>query len=303
MIKRTLTSICMIAATLFFSNAASAQTKEIEHEFSAFNAIEVSNAFEVTLVSGESHSAVLTVDGALAELAKAYVKGKTLYIDLDEKNMSKETKALYKGKNAPVPVLKAVIRVPQISSITIAEDVVLGSAEPINAEKFTLSTSGSAQVKALSVNADKVTISSDKKSSINMTVSSNDIDVNTSGSSSFKLSYDCKDLKMSTSGSSEVSVSGSSKNVSLSTAGSSKLTLAGQADNLDVKGAGSSNINAINLPVKDCSVVLSGSCTVTENASNNLKMELSGNSTLIFNGDPKIDIVNIKSSTVQHYNQ
>jgi len=294
----------MIAtASLFFSSAASAQTKEIEHEFSQFTAIEVANAFEVTLVSGTNYSATLTVDGALAELAKAYVKGKTLYIDLDEKNMSKETKALYKGKNAPVPVLKAVIHVPSVSSITIGDNVVLGSAEPITADKFTLSASGSSQVKALSVTADKISISSEKKSAVNMTANADNVEISAAGSSSFKLTYDCKDFSMTTAGSAEVSVSGTSKNAILTTAGSSKITMAGQANNLEVKGAGSSNINAVNLPVDDCSVVLSGSCTVTENASNNLKMELSGNSTLIFAGDPKIDIVNIKSSTVQHYNQ
>lgn len=299
MVKKNLCILFMAAAMAFGVNA-SAQTKDIENSFSAFNSIEASNDFEVTLVFDENYSSIMTVDEQLADYVKAYVKGKTLFIELDEKSVPKETKKAYSAKGAQPPVLRAVVHLPEISAITIADNVVLSSTEPINSDKFTLSVAGNAQVKLLNVNSRNATLNASKKTSVNMTVSSDDITVNTDNQANFKLSYDCKTLTLTPSGSSILSLSGEAHKIDVKSEGSSKTTLTGAADEISFTGKGSSEVDATALKVDDAVVNLSNSSTVKENAGKSLKIELTGNSNLFFGGKPAIDIVSIKSSTVQH---
>jgi len=304
MINKKLVSLFVGAVALLTSATAFAQTKDIQHDFSAFTGLSVTSddpyTFEVTLQSSDKYTAVLTVDEKLADYAKAYVKGKTLILEVDEKNIPKETKQAYKAKGAAAPILRVVVSTPEINSVTLSGAVVLTSTMPIDGDKFSLTTGGNAQVKALNVNVKSATINTEKKSNTVMTISADDIELNTAGNSVCKVTFDCKNLQLSPKGSSEISVSGDAAKIGVNSANSSKITITGKANELNVKGEGSSNIEASNLEIDDCSVNLSNSCTVVENATKNLKLELQGNSTVLFGSDPKINIVSIKSSTVQH---
>ncbi|MCR5004078.1 MAG: DUF2807 domain-containing protein [Bacteroidales bacterium] len=293
--------IFVLAALLATALSLSAQTKEIKKEYSAFSVMEVSNAFDVTLIPSEDYSAVLTVDEVLESYVQAFIKGKTLYITLDTKSIPKELKKQMNSKNTPAPVLKAVVRAPSVSSVILSDDTVFGIAEPIQVDKFSISASGNAKVKGLSIQAKSADVTLDKKAEANMKIAATTVNVNLSSSSKLTLEQEATNFNIQSSGSGELTSTGTSKAISATTSGSSVVTLNGSTSSLEVKGSGSSNVNAVTLTTSNASVVLSNSCTVTENASDAIKVEMSGKSTLIFNGNPKFDIVLVKTSTIQRY--
>jgi hypothetical protein len=77
--------------------------------------------------------------------------------------------------------------------------------------------------------------------------------------------------------------------------------LRGKTNSLSVNGSGTSQVDALNFKASDCTARLSNSSKLYEAATEALHIDLSGNSTLIFDGDPVIDIINVKSSTIQRY--
>ena len=57
------------------------------------------------------------------------MRSKTLFITYDEKAVPKDIKKLYKGKNAPKPVFRAVISLPELNGFTLEDNVVLNTTE------------------------------------------------------------------------------------------------------------------------------------------------------------------------------
>ena len=111
--------------------ALHAQTTTMEREFSEFTGIEAANNFDVSIAKGP-FGVQLTVDQVLADCIVSYVKGKVLFLDLDEKAIPKETKKLYKGKNVPPPVLRAIVYLPEsyIERIKLQDSATLSANTP-----------------------------------------------------------------------------------------------------------------------------------------------------------------------------
>ena len=85
-------SLFMAISAIALTSAVSvAQTRTIEHEYSEFDAISVSDGFKVTLVEKDGYNAKFKVSDALESYLECYVKAGTLYIGLDDKsrNLSK----------------------------------------------------------------------------------------------------------------------------------------------------------------------------------------------------------------------
>ena len=94
---------------------------------------------------------------------------------------------------------------------------------------------------------------------------------------------------------------GETLNASVTSSGSSRVTLKGKTSDLNVTGSGLSSVDAINLKTSECTVKLTNSSKLYEAATETVHIDLAGNSTLVFDGDPVIDIINVKSSTIQRY--
>lgn len=84
-------SLFMAISAIALTSAVSvAQTRIIEHEYSEFDAISVSDGFKVTLVEKDGYNAKFKVSDALESYLECYVKGGTLYIGLDDKSIPKK---------------------------------------------------------------------------------------------------------------------------------------------------------------------------------------------------------------------
>lgn len=282
--------------------AATAQTKQISHDFSAFDALDIDYDFDVRVVDSRKFSISLNVDDILKDYVQAYVKNHTLFITLDQKSLPSDIKKLYRGRKSSTPLLEATVYMAEpLSAVKMAGGSKLTVNSDIEGRDFRIDLAENARIEKLTVDAATVTLTSAGKSSADLVLYADNIKINTAGNSVIDLEQDSENLEVVAGGSSEVRVEGEALNSVLTTSGSSKVSITGKTDKLNVTGSGSSSIDALNLKASECTVRLSNSSKLYEAATEAVHIDLSGNSTLVFDGDPTIDIINVKSSTIQRY--
>jgi len=277
-----------------------AQTRTVEHEFSEFDAISVSDGFKVTMVEKAGYNAKFKVSDALESYIQCYVKAGTLYIGIDEKSVPKEVKKSFKGKNSDGPVLEATVYVPVLNSVTLNDNSTFSSDGSLSSNDFKLSLSGTSSITNLNVSANSASLSVSKKSklsSINVKVVDK-VTVNAEGSASVVLEFSAKTLEVNNSGSADLAINGQCETTSVCTAGSAKLSLAGKASILNVSGTGgSSKIDAVTMSVDDVNVSLDGA-SLTVTPAKNLSLDLGKGASVCYSGDPLVKIVKIQNATV-----
>jgi len=97
---------------------------------------------------------------------------------------------------------------------------------------------------------------------------------------------DIQNLEVS--GASKVSLTNlSNENLEIDSSGASKITVAGETANLIIDVSGASKIDAENLKTENASIDASGASSVSVYATNELKTDVSGASSVIYQGSPK----------------
>ena len=134
------------------AQSLSAQLSEKDIMVSEFNAVNVSDDFEVTVSRG-TYGVRLTVDKELAPYVEVYVRSKVLYISYDEKAVPKDLRKVYRGKGALTPVFRVVAYTPELQAVTLSDNATLSGVEEFVGNDFELTMAGKSQVKNLSVSA------------------------------------------------------------------------------------------------------------------------------------------------------
>jgi len=292
--KFLVTIIALVAGFV----AANAQTVETTHEYAQFTSIEVSKFFEVKLCYGEKYAAVVTADQLIADNVNAYVKGNTLYLTVDEKGYAPEVKKALKGKNAIVPILRAVVYVPSINSIKVSDEAIVYTEDNLKSDVLKIEASNSANIKNLTADAQDVAVKLTNKAQARFDIYTNSIAVDASNSVGATFVLNCTSAAIGTAGSSNVSLSVEAKTISSKSQGSSTVTLTGMSDKLDVEASNSSSVLSDGLVVADANVNLSNSSLCEVNAKDHLKVDLTGSSHLVFNGNPSVNVERIVSSSM-----
>lgn len=293
--------VCAIALSVC-AFVAPAQTKQISHDFSAFDAIDVDYDFDVRVVNSRKNSISLNVDNALKDYVQTYVKNHTLYITLDQKSLPSDIKKQFRSRRSSGPVLEATVYMTEpLSAVSLAGSSTLSVNDDLECKDFRIDLKENARITRLNVDAASVSVNLAGKSYADLVLYADEIKLNVSGSSLVELEQDSETLDIVTGGSAEVKAEGETLNALLTPSGSSKVTLNGKTDKLNVTGSGSSSVDAIDFKTSDCTVKLSNSCKVYQAATEAVHIDMSGNSVLVFDGDPVIDIINVKSSTIQRY--
>ena len=307
----------VVAGLFAMGFAVSAQTKELVHDFSEFRSLDVASSFEVTLSKGE-YGVKILVDAPLAPYVQTYVKGKSLYITLDQKSLPADIKKMYKGRKAPAPVMRAMVYTPELEAVTLSGSASLTATDDYDMQNFELSLSDAAKVKVLRVNTNVAEVKLRKKASASLGINATgEISLTTEGSSSLNITGGAHDLRTSSSGSSGISFSGevennldvnsggssqvgvvaSPLNVKVNMANSSRVNLSGSAETLEVKGANSAFLDASGMPFVDVTAELS-SCKAAVTLDGKLKVTLVGGGELFYNGTPEFVIDKIIRSTL-----
>ena len=297
MIKRLLTIATLIVASVM---AVSAQTRTIEHEYSEFDSIVASDGFHVNLVKDDSYATKLVVDDALESYVQCYVKAKTLYISLDEKNIPKDLKKSYKGKNNSDPTLVATVYLPSLNSLTLSNDAAVTSNFTLGGEQFSLNLTDNCSISNLVIETTKsVVITTSKKSSAaSLKLKTDKLEVNSDGSSVITGEISADVLSVKNAGTSDLTFNGETKEVVVEAAGGAKMLITGKSKTISVTGKGSSGkIDASGLAVEEADLDIAG-ISVYVDAEKTLKLDLEKSADVQYSGDPNIEIVKILNSSV-----
>lgn len=312
--------ICMGALAMLVAPAARAQfTSQLEERtlpVGAFSSVNVSDDFEVTLVKG-AYSVHLTTDRTLSPYVQVYVRSKVLYVTYDQKAVPKDIQKMYKGKNAPEPVFRVVVYLPELNGLELSENAAVMATDEFNGNAFSLSIKDKAQLKNLNIKVQSATVSLKEKSQAIMNIdAANKVDINVEGNGGLKLNVKASEMKVSASGSSNLTISGESKELALATSGSSKIsisqmgekasfqlggssevTASGRADVFDFKSDKNATLNAGDYVNREVTAVMAdGQAHI--NVTETLKVNLSSGSELYYNGTPVIQVEKVIKSTL-----
>ena len=315
--------LAIFAATLLAFPAKAQVTTQLEEKtlpVGDFSSISVADDFEVSLVKG-AYSVRVTTVKELAPYVQVYVRAKVLYITYDEKSVPKDIKKMFKGKGSPEPVFRAVVYLPELNGVTLANNVTLMSTDEFSGFNFEMNLGDKSQVKSLTVRASNVTVNMKKNAQATVTLKAdNRMELNTDGNAVLKLSGQAMELAMNAAGSSEVSaigdfrsstltmgnsatalVSQKSDKAVLQVSGSSNLTLTGDAEQMVVRGDKNALVEANGFTVKKVEANLSGSARVNVTVTELIDATLVGGSSLYYTGTPSIQIGKIIKSTLAPY--
>lgn len=302
------------------AQSLSSQLSDKEVAVSEFNALNVSDDFEVTVSRG-AYGVRLTVDKELAPYVEVYVRSRTLYVSYDEKSVPKDLKKLYKGKGSLTPVFRVVAYTPELQAVSLSDNATLSGVDEFLTNDFELTAVGKSQVKNLSISASTAKVILKKNAIANLTLKTDrGVEVSTDGSSNLKFTFTgkelalnadgssvivadgpCRSMNLMTGGSSQVSVNSDTEALDLTTEGSSKLTLTGKAVEMKVRGSRSSTVDAFAMPLEKVEANLSNSSSVTVSVSKQVSVNLVGGSSLYYSGTPTFQIEKIVKSTLAPY--
>ena len=117
-------AVLLVAPQRAAAQSLSAQLTDKDIMVSEFNAVNVSDDFEVTVSRG-TYGVRLTVDKELAPYVEVYVRSKVLYVSYDEKAVPKELRKQYRGKGALTPVFRVAAYTPMLKAVTLSDNASL----------------------------------------------------------------------------------------------------------------------------------------------------------------------------------
>ena len=316
----TIASVMALSVSVAVAQEQQSFTIQLEDKVlpvSDFNTISVANDFEVTLDKGDC-GVRLTVDNALSPYVQVYVRAKTLYIGYDDKSVPKDIKKLYKAKGAAQPTFRAVVTLPELAGLTMADNATVTSAVEFPAEFLQLNLSDKVQVKSLSVISTTASITMTKNAQAVLAIKADDkVEITNDGNTNLKLSANTNSLLVSAAGNATISIGAetpavnvtANNNTKLAVAtkadivnanalGNCKVVLSGETKDLIVKGEKNGDIDADGLLTVNVDAALNGSSKASVNASENVSATLVGGSTLFYSGTPNFQIGKIVKSTL-----
>lgn len=126
-----------------------------------------------------------------------------------------------------------------------------------------------------------------------------DIALYISGSAKINGSFECESFNAGISGSSNISGNIESNSFSADISGSSNIVLTGNAEDMNISVSGSVKFDGKDFQTKNTSIRVSGSSIISVWATNHLKAQVSGSTTVKYRGNPVIDITGSGSKRLQ----
>ena len=197
-----------------------------DRKVSAFNAIEVSGAYDVILTQGPSVGVIVEADDNLQDLIRTEVKGNTLVVD--------NKKQIYHSK-----CMKVHITFTDLKSIDLSGAVDLESNGKLTLPELVLGGSGASDGK-LELDVQHLGIDCSGGSKLKLSGTAKDVDVDISGAVDlFAYDFPAENYKLSISGAGKAEIN-VSKNLKVDISGAASVYYKGSPTNIsqDVSGAG-----------------------------------------------------------------
>ena len=285
-----------------------------------FAAVNVTDKMEVTLKEGRC-AVVINGDEALLPYVQVSVKDSTLYIDYDEKAVPSEIKKLYRGRNAPVPILRASVSAPAFSGITASRESSIRGNGTVFADNIEINLYDSADIQDLKLEAAYAKLRMSKNSYADVQLDSDSqLELSLEGNSKLKLGYKAHNLLLYQTGNSSSILSGESTTASCDILGSSKshldlkgkvlvlyaggsadVSLAGEMGDFTLTAERAAKVESLEMKTMRVKAGLTGWTRAIVNAEELLSVNLGGGSSLYYTGGPAIQVGKIVKSTLAPY--
>ena len=267
-----------------------------------FSSIVANNAFQITYRNADYYRVEWSADELVMDYVEVNVRANTLNIGFNEKSLPKELKKTFKGRNAPKLVLRVTIYAPKFSSLALSEDASFdATGTTFNTDNFNLEMTGESHCTNLSIGAEKARVEMSKSATAILDFGADNIEIKTDDKAILNLKQDSDKIFVESAGSSSIKVSGDSKEVSVQGAGSSKINMDGNAMNLSLSNSKNCEFDGTLLKVNTATLVMNSS-TATVNAADKISLNIKGGAKVYFLEDPTIEVVDIISSSLSHYN-
>lgn len=290
---------------------------EKECQVGLFEGLHVSGHLDVTLQEGRC-AVTLNGDKALIPYIIAEVRDSILYIGLDEKAIPADVKKIYRGRNTPVPILRATVTVPALNSITGTQNAIIRGSGVVFADNLDLTLTDKASIQDLELDAAYAKLHMNKNSLADFGLTSeSQLELSLDGNSQLKLACKAHNLLLYQAGSSTAILTGESATSTFDIMGNAKnrtnlqgsvlvlyaggltdVSLAGQMGDLTLSAERSAKIEGLEMNAQRVMATMSGWTKATVQAEEFLSVDLTGGSTLYYSGVPAIQIEKVVKSTL-----
>ena len=288
------------------NSIAQAQSlRDIEKEnLSAFSSITLGGDFTLEVHYGAKYTAKVTTEEMLADYVQFSVAGGNLAVSMDERKIPAEVKRLFRGKNTAT--YRLVVTMPEgLRSLALSDKAALLAADDriVSPEGLDISMKENSRIGTFTFNTALVSIKMERKAEATLDVTCDSLSVDMSGSSNLTLNQHAEKVGYSLAFNANLVVNGETSTLGITSKGTSKAILNGKAPLASFKVSNASNVNAVNLEVEEARVEMSGLCTLTQAATNDLFVNIGSGSTLVFKNEPLIHILNVKSASITPYDK
>lgn len=275
-------------------------------ELPAFHSIELGGDFSLDIQYGKQYEVRLSVEELFADYVMFSALDSTLTVTLDERRVPAEVRRVFRGKDAAAPVFRVFVTMPEsLRSLKLDARAVLLSADDlvVDSERFRLQASENARVASLAFGSGRVELSLDRKADVRMSVTCDSLSVVQAGTANLDLTHHTLVSSFDVSGSSTLALKGETGLLKINARGFTKSILNGTAPVARYKLANSSQVNATLLETSRAFVEMSGLGSLTQAASEDLSVDLSGGATVYFLNDPSIHVIYLKNASLIPYDR
>ena len=292
----------LVSAPLFGQSV-----RETDHrDLPAFHSIELGGDFSLDIEYGKQYTVRLSVEELFADYVLFSVLDSTLAVTLDERHVPAEVRKLFRGKDASTPVFRINVTMPEsLRSLKLSSRAVLLSADDlvVDSDRFQLQVTDNARVASLAFGSGRVALALDKKADVRMSVTCDSLSVVQAGTANLNLTQHTDVSAFDMSGSSTLEVKGETGLLKIDSRGFAKSVLGGEAPVARYKLANSSQVNATLLESTRAFVEMSGLGSLTQAASEELSVDLTGDATVYFLNDPSIHVIYLKNASLIPYDR
>lgn len=199
----------------------SGKLKTEEYNFSGFDQVDISSAFEVEIAQSSSYSFTVTVDDNLFKYVDVSKKGETLKIGLKTVTLLGPT------------TLKAKITMPKLRGLNLS-GATQGTASGFSsAENLDIDVSGASSLEFVGLSAGDVNFDISEASKVTGDITAGDVDFDIDGASTVQLEGSAGDIAVDADGASHVKLAGftvDNADVDLGGASTGTVNLDGKLD-------------------------------------------------------------------------
>lgn len=292
----------LVQAPLFGQSVRETDYKDLQ----AFHSIELGGDFALDIEYGKQYTVRLSVEELFADYVLFSVLDSTLAVTLDERHVPAEVRKIFRGKDASTPVFRIYVTMPEsLRSLKLSSRAVLLSADDlvVDSDRFQLLVTDNARVASLAFGSGRVALALDKKADVRMSVTCDSLSVVQAGTANLNLTQHTDVSAFDVSGSSTLEVKGETGLLKIDSRGFAKSVLGGEAPVVRYKLANSSQVNATLLESSRAFVEMSGLGSLTQAASEELSVDLTGGATVYFLNDPAIHVIYLKNASLIPYDR